>query len=148
MFGHTNSNVLSGFIMARSPQWHRGGSLSHLTVARCFSLAVIGGGVRGRWNPPLEVLSWMSPSPPIIEKEVPWVCGRTARNNTPLEAFVFHQTLSTLKASYIERIPSSTSQGRTRIIHILPLGYNNGNEFTILSPFRTTRVLRNTLLQY
>jgi hypothetical protein len=27
-------------------------------------------GVRGRWNPPLEVLSWMSPSLPIIEKEV------------------------------------------------------------------------------
>ena len=30
-------------------------------------------GVRGRWNPPLEVLSWMSPSPPIVEKEVPGV---------------------------------------------------------------------------
>jgi len=30
-------------------------------------------GVRGRWNPPLEVLSWMSPSPPIIKKEVPRV---------------------------------------------------------------------------
>ena len=28
-------------------------------------------GVRGRWNPPLKVLSWMSPSPPIVEKEVP-----------------------------------------------------------------------------
>ena len=47
LFGHTNSNVLSGFIMARSPQWHRGGSSSRLTAAKCFSLAVIGGGLRG-----------------------------------------------------------------------------------------------------
>jgi hypothetical protein len=30
-------------------------------------------GVRGRWNPPLEVLMWMSPSPPIVEEGVPWV---------------------------------------------------------------------------
>ena len=30
-------------------------------------------GVRGRWNPPLEVLSWMSSSPPIVENEVPGV---------------------------------------------------------------------------
>jgi hypothetical protein len=29
--------------------------------------------VRRRWNPPLEVLTLMSTSPPIIEKEVPWV---------------------------------------------------------------------------
>jgi hypothetical protein len=70
LFGHTNSNVLSGFITARSPQSHRGGSLSHLTAARCFSLAIIGGGLGG-WNPPLEALTWMSPSKPIIEKEVP-----------------------------------------------------------------------------
>ena len=31
--------------MARSPQWHRGGSSSCLTAAKCFSLAVIGGGL-------------------------------------------------------------------------------------------------------
>ena len=73
LFGHTNSNVFSGFITARSPQSHRGGSSSRLTTAKCFSLAVIEGGVRGRWNPPLEVLSWMSLSPPIVEKEVPGV---------------------------------------------------------------------------
>ena len=70
LFGHTNSNVFSGFITARSPQSHRGGSSSRLTVARCFSLAVIGGGLGG-WNPPLKVLMWMSPSKPIVEKEVP-----------------------------------------------------------------------------
>ena len=75
-------------------------------------------------------------------------CGRTAQNNTPSEVLVFHQTLSTPKVSYIGRIPSSTPQGRTRIIHVFPLGSNNENEFTILSPFYTTRVLRNTLLQY
>ena len=75
-------------------------------------------------------------------------CGRSGRNNTPLEALVFHQTLSILKASYIGRIPSSTPQGRTQIIHVFPLGSNNENEFTILSPFHTTRVLRNILLQY
>ena len=63
-------------------------------------------------------------------------------------ALVFYQTLSTPKASYIGRIPSNTPQGRTRIIHIFPPGSNNENEFTILSLFYTTRVLRNTLLQY
>ena len=36
------------------------------------SLAVSGGGLGG-WNPPLEVLTWMSPSKPIVEKEVPRV---------------------------------------------------------------------------
>ena len=41
-------------------------------MARCFSLAVIGGGLGG-WNPLLEVLTWMSPSTPIVEKEVPRV---------------------------------------------------------------------------
>ena len=63
-------------------------------------------------------------------------------------ALVFYQTLSTPKASYIGWIPSRTPQGRTRIIHIFPPGSNNENEFTILSPFHTTRVLRNTLLHY
>ena len=75
-------------------------------------------------------------------------CGRTAQNNRPLKALVFHQTLSTPKASYIGRIPSSTPQGRTRIIHVFPPRSNSENEFTILSLFHTTRVLRNTLLQY
>ena len=70
LFGHTNSNVFLGFIIARSPHSHRGGSSSHLTTARCFSLAVIGRG-QGGWNPLLEVLTWMSPSKPIVEKEVP-----------------------------------------------------------------------------
>ena len=45
-------------------------------------------------------------------------------------------------------VPSSTPQGRTRIIHVFPPKSNNDNEFTRLSPFYTTRVLRNTLLQY
>ena len=72
LFEHTNSNVFSGFITARSLHSHRGGSSSRLTVARCFSLAIIGRELGG-WNPPLEVLMWMSPSTPIIEKEVPTV---------------------------------------------------------------------------
>ena len=75
-------------------------------------------------------------------------CGRTARNNTHSETLVFHQTLSTPKASYIRQISLSTPQGRTRIIHVFPLGSNNKNEFTVLIPFHTTRVLRTTLLQY
>ena len=51
--------------------------------------------------------------------------------------------------SWLHRVvPSSTPQGRTRTIHIFPLGSNNENELTILSPFHTSRVLRNTLLQY
>ena len=37
LFGHTNPNVFSGFITARSPQSHRGGSSSRLTAAKCFS---------------------------------------------------------------------------------------------------------------
>ena len=70
LFGHINSNVFSGFITARSPQSHREGSSSRLIAARCFSLAIIGGGLGG-WNPPLEVLTWMSPSKLIVENEVP-----------------------------------------------------------------------------
>ena len=27
----------------------------------------------GEWNPPLKVLTWMSPSTPIVEKEAPRV---------------------------------------------------------------------------
>jgi hypothetical protein len=40
-------------------------------------------GVRGRWNPLLEVLTWMFPSPPIVEKEVPWV--KLVRTIDPLK---------------------------------------------------------------
>ena len=69
LFGHINSNVLLGFITARTPQWHRGGSSSRLTAAKCFSLAVIGGGLGGGGTH----RSWMSPSPPIVEKEAPRV---------------------------------------------------------------------------
>ena len=40
-------------------------------------------------------------------------CGRTARNSVLTEALVFHQTLSTPKASYSGRYPLGTPQGRT-----------------------------------
>lgn len=43
LFGHINSNIFLGFITARSPQSHRGGSSSRLIAAKCFSLAVMGG---------------------------------------------------------------------------------------------------------
>ena len=78
------------------------------------------------------------------------LCGRITRNNTPSEALVFHQTLSTPKVSYKYNgwIPSSTPQERTQIIHIFPLGSNNENEFIMLNSFHITRVLRNTLLHY
>ena len=46
--------------------------------------------------------------------------GRTARNNTLTKVLVFHQTLSTPKASYSGRYSSGTPQGRTRKIHIFP----------------------------
>ena len=55
-------------------------------------------------------------------------CGRTVQNNTLTEALIFHQTLSTPKASYNERILSGTPQGRARKIHIFPQGSNNENE--------------------
>ena len=53
----------------------------------------------------------------VLEKNK---CGRTARNNILTEALVFHQTLSTPKASYSGQYSSSTPQGRTRKIHIFP----------------------------
>ena len=46
------------------------------------------------------------------------LCGRTAWNSTLTEALVFHQTLSTPKASYNERYLSGTPQGRTWKIDI------------------------------
>ena len=39
-------------------------------------------------------------------------CGRTVRNNTPSEALVFHQTLSTPKASYIGRFRRAHPKGQ------------------------------------
>ena len=39
-------------------------------------------------------------------------------------------------------------KGELETIQDLHLGSNNEYEFTILSPFHTTRVLENTLLQY
>ena len=38
--------------------------------------------------------------------------GRTARNNMLTEVLVFHQTLSTTKASYSGWYPSGTLKGR------------------------------------
>ena len=43
-------------------------------------------------------------------------------------------------------VPSSTPRGRTQTIYVFPLGSNNENEFIILSPFHTSRVLRNTFV--
>ena len=62
-------------------------------------------------------------------------CGRTTRNNTLTEVLIFHQTLSTPKASYNGRIPSDTPQGRARKIHIFPQGSNNENELQYLIHF-------------
>ena len=56
-------------------------------------------------RPPLLFIAPRDEGPPAM------CCGRTAQNNTPLEALVFHQTLSTPKASYIGWIPSSTPKG-------------------------------------
>ena len=61
--------------------------------------------------------------------------GRTARNNVLTEALVFHQTLSTPKASYSGLYPSGTPQGRTQKIHIFPQGSNNKNELQYLMHF-------------
>ena len=62
-------------------------------------------------------------------------CGRTARNSILTEALVFHQTLSTPKASYSGRAPSATPQGRARIVHIFLKGFNNKNELQSLVHF-------------
>ena len=75
-------------------------------------------------------------------------CGRTTRSNTPSEVLVFHQTLSTLESKLHRSDSVEHTQGRTQIIHVFPPVSNNENEFTILSIFHTTRVLRNILLQY
>ena len=57
------------------------------------------------------------------------------KNNTLTKALVFHQILSTPKASYSGRYPSDTPQGRTRKIHIFPHGSNNENELQYLIHF-------------
>ena len=75
-------------------------------------------------------------------------CGRTVRNNTLTEALVFHQTLSTSKASYNERYPSGTPQGRTRKIHIFPQGSNNENELQYLMHFIHPEFIKGTLLHF
>ena len=74
-------------------------------------------------------------------------CGRTARNSILTEALVFHQTLSTLKASYNERCPSGTPQGRTRKIHIFPKDPIMRTSYST-SPFHTLEFLKSILLQY
>ena len=72
-------------------------------------------------------------------------CGRTARKSTLTEALVFHQTLSTPKASYSERCPSGTPRGRTRKIHIFPkdpimrTSYNTG-------PLHTSEFLKKYII--
>ena len=73
-------------------------------------------------------------------------CGRTVRNNMLSEALVFHQTLSTPKVSYIGQFRRAHPTGELESIHILPPESNNEYELIILSPFHTTRVLRNYLL--
>ena len=81
----------------------------------------------------------------------PWVrhcwalCGRTARNSVLTEALVFHQTLSTPKASYNERCPSGTPRGRTRKIHIFskdPIMRTSYNT----SPFHTSEILEKYII--
>jgi len=47
-------------------------------------------------------------------------CGRIVRNNILTEVLVFHQTLSTPKASYNGWYPSDTPQWRAQKIHIFP----------------------------
>ena len=72
----------------------------------------------------------------IPPRKARWpLCGTTARNNALMEALVFHQTLSTLKASYSGRYPSGTPQGRARKIHIFSQGSNNENKLQYLVHF-------------
>ena len=72
-------------------------------------------------------------------------CGKTARNSILTEALVFHQTLSTPKASYSERCPSGTPRGRTQKIHIflkdpiMRMSYNT-------SPFHTLEFLKKYII--
>ena len=52
---------------------------------------------------------WSTLFASMLSSEV--TCGRTTRNSVLTEALVFHQTLSTLKASYIEWFRRSHSKG-------------------------------------
>ena len=72
-------------------------------------------------------------SEPIIGSDTNY--GRTAKNNALTDALVLHQTLSTPKASYSERYPSGTPQGRAQKIHIFSQGSNNENELQYLIHF-------------
>ena len=72
-------------------------------------------------------------------------CGRTVRNSTLTEVLVFHQTLSTPKASYSERCPLGTPQGRTRKIHIFPKDPIKRTSYNTC-PFHTSEVLRNYII--
>ena len=74
-------------------------------------------------------------------------CGRTVRNNTLTEVLVFHQTLSTPKASYRGRYPSGTPKGRTRKIHIFPKDPIMKTSYNTC-PFHTSEFLKSILLQY
>ena len=56
--------------------------------------------------------------------------------------------LSAPKVSYIGQFCRAHHTGELESIHILPPKPNNEYELIILSPFHTTRVLGNYLLQY
>ena len=72
--------------------------------------------------------------------------GRTAQSNMLMEVLVYHQTLSTPKASYSGRYPSGTPQGRTRKIHIFPKDSIMRTSYNTY-PFHTSEFLKSTLLQ-
>ena len=72
-------------------------------------------------------------------------CGRTVRNSTLTEALIFHQTLSTPKASYNRRYPSGTPQGRTQKIHIFPKDPIMRTSYNTC-PFHTSEVLKNYII--
>ena len=71
--------------------------------------------------------------------------GRTVWNSILTEALVFHQTLSTSKASYSRRCPSGVPRGRTRKVHIFPkdpimrMSYNT-------SQFHTSEFLKKYII--
>ena len=69
------------------------------------------------------------------------------RNSTLTEVLIFHQILSTPKASYSRRYPSVTPQGRTRKIHIFPKDPIMRTSYNTC-PFHTSEFLKSTLLQY
>ena len=72
-------------------------------------------------------------------------CGRIVRNNTLTEVLVFHQTLSTPKASYSGRYPSDTPQVRTRKIHIFPKDPIMKTSYNTC-PFHTSEFLKKYII--